>query len=324
MKWHWFALCAALGGAPLVCNADDGATPPDGGDACETAYAALPSGTILDLLDPDAPTERRTAALTAYQRLSAMRECPEFGYTLGQLYRHGSYLPGNPLPQDVEKARELILPMAEAGYLPAFADLAEMEMRHANAREAMKWTQVYLHFVQEVQADYVDDADEKHFQRSAYNSHLLARTELVWRRLTRPAPPRRLIRQDLDAYLAEQGPALPRRIHEDQQGLHRRASAQSSSRIRVTSTPEDCYLTPLDRIGSASASWIVEILPSGEAGRTVLENFVPNTQAAELLQNCLAQYTFAPPANGQAATVRVSMVMGSPGTRGIGRRSRPR
>lgn len=324
MKWHWIALCAALGCAPLACNANDEAAVQGGGDVCETAYSALPPGSILDLLDPDAPNDRRTAALAAYQRLSEMRECPEFGYTLGQLYRHGSYLPGNLLPQDVEKARALILPMAESGYLPAYADLAEMEMRHANAREAMKWTQVYLHFVQEVQADYVDDADEKRFQRTAYNSHLLARTELVWNRLTRPSPPRRLIREDLDTYLNQQGEALPRRIHEYLQGLHRRNSAQNGDLVRTTSTTQDCYLVALERIGSASASWIVEVLPSGETGRVVLENFVPNIEATKQLQSCLSQYTFAPPRNGQAATVRVSMVMGSPSSRGVNRRSRRR
>lgn len=321
MKWHWIVLCAALG-APLACHAGgDGA---NGAATCDAAYAELPDGAILDLLDPDAPAARREAALAAYQRLSTLRDCPEFGYTLGQLHRHGPYLPGNPLPQDVPKARELIRPMAEAGYLPAFADLAEMEMRHANAREAMKWTQVYLHFVQEVQADYVDDADEARFQRSAYNSHLLARTELVWSRLARPPLPRRLIREDLDAYMAAHGDAVSRRMHEYQRGLHRRASAQNGGSVRVTAVPEDCYLTAVDRLGSASASWIVEVLPSGETGRIVLENFVPSPEAAGLLRTCLSRYAFAPPEDGRAATVRVSMVMGSTSGRGMGRRSRRR
>ena len=130
MKLHWILACLALA-TPFSALAADN---PDAGQACEDAYAALPRGTILDLLDPQAPAERRSAALAAYERLATMTACPEFAYTLGQLYRHGPDLPGNPMPQDVPKARELILPMAEAGYLPAYADLAEMEMRHAHGR----------------------------------------------------------------------------------------------------------------------------------------------------------------------------------------------
>ena len=122
---------------------------------------AWPRATTTDLLDADPPPARPAGALAAYQRLAEMPDCPEFGYTLGQLYRHGEYLPGNLLPQDLDKARALIRPMAEDGYLPAFADLAEMEMRHANAREAMKWTQLYLYYVDKVLLPGIEDASAR-------------------------------------------------------------------------------------------------------------------------------------------------------------------
>lgn len=317
MKWHWIAMCAAL----LVPFAGHTYEGQDADAVCETAYAELPQGAILDLLDPDAPADRRAGALAAYERLATIAQCPEFGYTLGQLYRHGPYLPGNLLPQDVAKARDLIRPMAEDGYLPAFADLAEMEMRHANTREAMKWTQVYLHFVQDVKADYIDDPEAMRYQRTAYNSHLLARTELLWRRLTRPPLPRRLVGEDLAAYLAEHGERVTRRMRERQEGRHRRISAQDGGPSGVAGAPEDCYLKPINGVGSASAAWIVEVLPSGETGRIVLENFVPNVEATEEMARCLARYTFAPFDGARPATLRVSMVMGSLGARGL---SRPR
>jgi hypothetical protein len=315
MKWQWMALCAALG-MPLACHAGDNA---QAGAECEAAYAELAPGTVLDLLDPEAPAERRLSALAAYERLALLRQCPEFGYTLGQLYRHGPYLPGNPLPQDLARARELIRPMAEDGYLPAFADLAELEMRHANARDAMKWTQVYLHFVQEVQADYVDDADDAHYLRTAYNSHLLGRTDLLWRRLTRPPLPRTLIAEDLDAYLAEHGARVTRRMRERYEGRHRRVSAQDAGPTHVVGAPEDCYLRPVNRIDSASASWIVEVLPSGKTGRIVVENFVPNVEVTRTLERCLARYTFAPSEGTHPATLRMSMVYGSTGARKLRR-----
>lgn len=315
-KWRWIALCVVLA-TPFAGGAEDRR---DDTAVCEAAYAELPPGTILDLLDPEAPADRRAGALAAYQRLATLEQCPEFGYTLGLLYRHGRYLPGNLLEQDVAKARELIRPMAEDGYLPAFADLAEMEMRHANGREAMKWTQVYLHFVQDVQADYIDDAEAAHYQQSAYNSHLLRRTGFVWRELTRPRLPRELIDEDLDAYLAEHGEHVERRMRERMEGPHQRVSAQDGGPVRVISPAETCYLNAIEGIGSASASWIVEVMPSGETGRIVLENFVPNPEIAREMRGCLSRYVFVPFEGTRPATVRISMVMGSTGGRSLRRR----
>lgn len=308
MEWRWSLVLAALL-APAVCLAAEDAASTG---SCEEAYAALPHGTILDLLDPEAPEQRRAAALSAYERLAGMKQCPEFAYTLGQLYRHGPDLPGNPLPQDVEKAIELIRPMAEDGYLAAFADLAEMQMRHANAREAMRWTQVYLHFVRKVQMDFAEDADALQYNRAAYNGNLLARTEIIWKNYARPPLPRRTVAEDLNAYLSEHGASVTARMRERQQGLHRRVSAQDAGQARVASDLAECYLKPKGRIGAGSAAWIVEVLPSGETGRIVLENFVPSSEFTREMEECLMRYEFAPFQGEESATVRIAMVMGSP------------
>ncbi|MBB1061367.1 hypothetical protein [Marilutibacter spongiae] len=312
MKSHFAVVLAVIATCALPLRSHAQAVSPTPTEPCEAAYASLPVGSVLDLLDPHAPGDRRAAALAAYERLAGIEACPEFAYTLGQLYRHGSYLPGNLVPQDIERARELILPMAEDGYLPAFADLAEMEMRHANARAAMQWTQVYLHFVQTVQADYVEDVDALRFQRSAYNRHLLARTDFLWRRLTRPVLSRKLIAADLSAYLAAHEAAIAPRMRMRQEGALRRASAQDGGPARVTHVPDDCYVNAIRGVGSASASWIVEVLPTGERGRMVLENFVPNPAAAARMEACLARYEFAPFVGTRPATVRISMLLGSP------------
>ena len=309
-------LLAATAAAPFNAAARDSpgtgvANAPDPPIAsCESAYAELPYGTILDLLDPDAPIGRREAALAAYERLAAMERCPEFGYTLGQLYRHGADLPGNLVEQDVERARALIRPMAEDGHLDAYADLAEMEMRHANSREMMKWTQVYLHFVDDVLMDYIEDASDAHFQRSAYNGNLLARAEVIWK-WPKPRLPRKLIRQDLNEYLAEHGERVTRRMHERMQGKYQRHSAQDGPGVRRVAGSGDCYVKPVGRAGAAAAAWIVEVLPSGETGRIVMENFVPSPEATAPLKECLLRMRFAPHAGHQPILVRVPMVMGS-------------
>lgn len=277
--------------------------------SCSDAYDALPPGSILDLLDPDAPPDRRASALAAYERLALRVDCPGFGYTLGQLYRHGPYLPGNPVPQDLAKARRLIRAMAEDGYLPAYADLAEMEMRHANAREAMKWTQAYLHFTRAIGQEHLDDADALQFQRSAYNGNLLARVELIWK-WAKPRLPRKLKREDLQAYLAGHGAQVARRMRERAAGMHVQAWAQDAAAVRVANEPEPCYVK-LDGIGAASAAWIVEVLPSGETGRVVLENFVPNAEATRELEACLMKRRFTAFDDDRPRTARFHIVAGS-------------
>ena len=277
---------------------------------CEAAYTAIPQDAILDLLDPESPLDRRQQALEHYTRLAGMTACPEFGYTLAQLYRHGPDMPGNLVERDVERAEPLIRAMAEAGYLPAYADLAEMEMRHESYRKAMQWTQVYLHFVRTVEQP-LRAADSAQFHRSAYNGHLLARAEVVWR-WQKPALARKYVREDLNAYLAGDGKGVSRRIRERMEGVHARVSAQDGPDLRMVSDIGDCSLFQRDRIGAATASWIAEVLPSGALGRVVLENFVPSPGAADrLLRECVVRYRFAPFDGEQSRTVRLSVMYGS-------------
>jgi hypothetical protein len=300
--WVFAMLLAAIA-CPLLAHAGDATR-------CEEAYVALPAGAILDLLDPDAPGERRVRALQDYERLATMRECPEFGYTLGQLYRHGPELPGNLVGEDIAKAKELIQAMAMDGYLPAFADLAEMVMREGEHREAMLWTQVYLHLVRTVQRPGVD-ADDAQFMRTAYNGHLLTRAETVWR-WQKPAVPRRRVTEDLNAWLSEHGASVHKRMTERQQGSDRRASAQDGPLPRVLARADDCRLILDPRIGAATVSWIVEVLPTGQMGRVVLENFVPRAGFVEGLRPCLQRYRFEPFAGEAPVTRRISLVYGSP------------
>src|SRR5690606_14242056 len=116
--------------------------------------------------------------------------------------------------------------------------------------------------------------DDAHFRRTAYNGHLLTRAETVWR-WQKPAVPRKRVPEDLNAWLSEHGASVRKRITERYQSSDRRASTQEGPLPRILARAEDCRLNLNPRIGAATGSWIVEVLPSGETGRVLLENFVP-------------------------------------------------
>jgi len=278
---------------------------------CAGIHDSMPPGALLDLLDPDAPADRRGLSLAAYLKAAEIKACPEYGYTIGLLHRFGPDMPGNLVPRDLDRARTLILAMAEAGYLQAYADLAEMEMVHGRYREAMKWTQVYLYLAKNIQFPLAENGKATQFQRSAYNGHLLARAEVVWR-WQRPAVPRRVVSEDLTAYLA---------VHEERVAsliaLDKRVYGGSRLQQDLGAGPEimqdggECVLKPLDRIGAATASYLLEVQPSGHVTRILAENFVPNIDTAEYLKACLRDYVFAPYEGQRPLMTRISITYGS-------------
>lgn len=146
----------------------------------------------IDAYDPDAAPAKRLAAVEGL-RLAADK-CPEAAYDLGLLYRFGPDLQSNLLPKDTAKAEPLILAYAEAGFLPAYADLAEMALQDKRARDAMKWTQVYLY----LRTHHSEGFNHKtsSFDRHGYNADLLLRSEAAWAR-QRPQPARSAITEDL-------------------------------------------------------------------------------------------------------------------------------
>ena len=294
------AACAPQAGAPSA----EQQRLAEGRD-CAAISAAMPAGAILDLLDPAAPAERRQRALAAYEQAAESAACPEFGYTVGLLHRFGPDMPGNLLPRDLPKARVLIRKMAEAGYLQAYADLAEMEMVHGQYRESMKWTQVYLYFVKNIRMPRTRDGDDLQFDRSAYSGHLLNRAEVVWR-WQKPAVPRRHVNEDLTAYLDE---------HETRVGAliagGARGWADLGPALRTIEDPDECRLKSLDRVGAATASYVLEVQPSGQVSRMIVENFVPNMETAEFLKTCVRRYRFAAFDGGAPRLTRISMTYGS-------------
>jgi|GEM_PF-1811931 len=251
---------------------------------CEMIGADITNSMKVDLIDPAAPQATRQKALDAYLALVDNVQCPEYGYSIGLLYRFGDELPGNLLPKDVQKARELLLRYAEDGNLVAYADLAEMALKDGNAREAMRWTQVYLYFVGTTDKQFKEgDA----FHRSGYNGDLLKRANEAWVR-QRPSLSRDSIRADLTSYLQS---------HKEQ--TLRRSADQGEQKKRI---PEDALLSvkpghgtcdvDLGRVGGAYVKYVIEVQPDGRPSRIVIQDFAPRIEAAKKLMQCLKAYEF--------------------------------
>ena len=302
MKRSWIALLAALAAA-FACHAHQGGSAAE----CNAAHGPGHATSILDLLDPDASADRRAAALEGYQRASALPHCTDYMYTLGQLYRHGPELPGNLLPKDTARARDLLLAGAEGGRLSSYADLAEMALREGDAREAMKWTQVYLYFVKTVTRSLMDNESVK-FNSAGYNGNLLLRAERAWRK-ARPRLDRKLIDQDLSAYVAQSGREVAERIRSSQTETRRRTTASTPDELRVKNVGT-CEPPKIRGIDAAMVIYVVEVLPSGRIGRVLPETFSPDPVVVEMLAHCPRVYEYEPFDSERARTVRIPVVYG--------------
>jgi hypothetical protein len=65
------------------------------------------------------------------------------------------------------------------------------------------------------------------------------------------------------------------------------------------------------RIGAATASYLLEVQPSGHITRILAENFVPNIDTAEYLKACLRDYVFSPYEGQRPLMTRISITYGS-------------
>lgn len=299
MKWNWMLLPVALA-ATFACHADEGGSPPK----CSLLPTSADTNPFVDLIDPAAPADRRAAVLEGFQRASALPHCTEQMYTLGQLYRHGPELPGNLLPQDTARARELLLGSAEDGYMSAYADLAEMALAEGDAREAMKWTQVYLYFVKNVEKIYMNK-ESVQFYSAGYNGDLLLRAERAWRK-ARPRLDRALINKDLSGYVTHYRDEVATRIHSRIRKRKTREEPASAPpgelRGKLVGT---CKPSGMKGINAARVVYLVEVLPSGEIHRAVAESFAGDPAVVEKLAHCARIHEYQP-FNGQ--TTRVARI----------------
>ena len=259
---------------------------------------------IMDAYDPAAPLQRREAALAA---MRSSTQCAYHAFSLGQLYRHGPDLPGNLVARDLDRARSLILAYAESGYINAYADLAELELKAGNARDAMKWTQVYLSLLKTYSTQY--DSSGGSFDRGGYNANLLLRADEAWRE-QKPKVSRSEIGPDMNTYLAGRRKQLAdgiRKIEDANKSPGEGENATFRVKSRANTT---CSVQLNKKIRAAYATYLVEVQPSGAISRVVLENFSPEPEAGERLKKCFNVESFYPVDSDEPRIARFPVVYG--------------
>lgn len=271
-------------------------------DPCE---GIMGGRSVVDVYDPSAPLERREQALQALRE--AAGQCAGRAYSLGLLYRHGADLPGNLLDADADQARALLVASAEDGNLTAYSDLAEMELQLGNAREAMKWTQVYLSMIKRYSGDF--DGRNGSFDRSGYNADLLKRAEIAWRK-QKPRLPRSVVTADLNAYLAGRTASIAARVAEKEA---RRTDDRGEPLLKVKRRTGGACSVDLGSVRAAYATYLLEVQPSGQISRIVLENFSPEAVAGERLKKCINIAEFEPFSSDRAETARFPVYYGYQG-----------
>ncbi|WP_147300631.1 hypothetical protein [Lysobacter silvisoli] len=261
-----------------VTHAQDARKPWD----CD-ARQSQDSTLFATALDDSLEQPRRASSLERLKELA--RQCPLEAYQLGLLYRHGADLPGNFLAKDSTKARPLILSYAEAGYSLAYADLAEMALAEGDAREAMKWAQVYLYLRAHSSSKF--DHRVGSFDLSGYNADLLRRAQALWRRKMGAATG--LIQEDLNGYFDSVG-------EKPGSDLRQREVRPSSGAMKAPQILKKGSCSPSMPAGirGGYAVYLVEVEPTGRASRVLLQNFSPSPVLGEKLKACALGYVFAP------------------------------
>lgn len=258
---------------------------------------------VVDVFDPDFDLGAKRAMLQALEA-GAARGCAYDAYVVGTMLRHGRALPGNPLEKDVARAAMLIEAYARGGRITAFADLAEMALSEGDARSAMQWTQVYLHFAMRYATSNVSD-----FDRRGYNADLLVRATQAWHRARlkrsaiEPLMNEYLSRHRADVLAGLEAPSIA-------SGSARKQTDTEAPPLRIKTRREVVQLDRALEIEPGYAVFLLEVQPSGRVSRIVPETFGPNVNTPAALRPMVADFEFEPFDGSEPYIARVPVVYG--------------
>lgn len=244
------------------------------------------------LLDARRDAPEREAAL---RRLIAAADSGDgyAQYVLGSLYRLGDRHPAQLLGRDESRAALYLSNAAVQGWVIALAAMAELRLDQGNAREAIVWTQLYIHYDAIRAADYPVAPDS----RRAYAASLLHRCS---QKLTLDEALADAIDADVAAFVDRHGASM-------ETGNTDRQEADEDTSLGVPRLPagmkelaSGSRATGLDAPGMAM--YLIGVNQAGRVEHVHVIDSLPDHRVAAALRRHARQLRL--PAKDRAAPIR--------------------
>jgi hypothetical protein len=251
------------------------------------------------LLDPDAPIEKRREIAAEIEALTKDNESPGLLYLLGSLYHQDSDHSSSPLPQNLDRARELLSRAALHGRLPAMAKLSTIELQAGNRFEANVWAQLYYHYAKDqAKAD-------PHWSQGMAAS--------ILRNALSGFP-----KSDMDAMSESVGAMITQYDAQIRLGLTKYAEAVASNRFRDARPGKRTLMNARDMTGrvydSGVAEYVIEFAADGTIKQLWTIDAWPNPKLGKILRNIALGYrvdaTLANEAAGEVGILPIEFVDG--------------
>lgn len=222
------------------------------------------------LLDPSAPIDKRREIAAEIEVLTKDDSEPGLLYLLGSLYHQDPARSSSPLPQDIDRARELLSRAALHGKVPAMAKLSTIELQAGNRFEANVWAQLFYHYAK--QQAKVDPRWSEGLAASILRNALVG-----------------FPKSEMDALNESVGAMIAQYDVQIMQGLGRIAEASAGNRFRDARPGKRMLLNSRDTSGrtyeAGVAEYVIEFASDGTLKQLWSLDAWPNPKLAKVLRN---------------------------------------
>ncbi len=222
------------------------------------------------LLDPNAPLDERREIAAEIEVLTRDNTDPDLLYLLGSLYHQDPDHSSSPLPQNIDRARELLSRAALHGKVPAMAKLSTIELQAGNRFEANVWAQLFYHYAKE-QAK-VDPRWSEGLAASILRNALVG-----------------FPKSEVDALNESVGAMIAQYDAQIRQGLGAIAGVAANNRFKDARRGNRVLLNSTDALGrtyeSGVAEYVIEFAADGTLKQLWSLDAWPNPKLAKVLRN---------------------------------------
>lgn len=234
------------------------------------------------LLDPTSAAPARAVELSRLERLASARDVWAM-YKLGTLYRLGASHPAQNVKTDPDKARLMLSNAAAGGEVFAMAGLAELELGQNKPLDALVWAHLFIRYTRDqgaLKEELLDHSGRKRRfgDGDGYEASLLARC-LAMLHGSEEADPERI-----DVYVQSFVERYDNAIVEYRAKKNARDKSlaeKAASDLRIFNSRSTEAYRHLDHsLPAAKVYFLLEVSPEGKVSKTLIEDALPDIDAA--------------------------------------------